>query len=90
MIEQALIKDPDADLDYGIDWTDWLGDDEIVQSTWAAPDGITADRPGHAGGLTTVWIRGGEVGQAYRVINRIITAAGRTDDRSINLRILQR
>ena len=39
----AFLKDPDAVLDYKIDWSAWLGDDTISQSAWSAEDGITID-----------------------------------------------
>ena len=51
-------KDPNADLDYGFDWTAWLGaTDTITESTWSVPRQRTHDawgvdfdeRQGHHG-----------------------------------------
>jgi hypothetical protein len=58
-----VTKDPQADLDYGLDWSAWLGTDTIVSSTWSVPDGsgITAHdgAVNAAGKQTTIWLRGG-------------------------------
>ena len=88
-------KDPDAELDYAVDWTDWLGTDTIVGSTWtvAAGSGIqvsneSVDPGGH---VCTAWLSGGTISTApYRVTNEITTAAGRVDDRSLLIKIQNR
>jgi len=39
-----FLKDPDAVLDYGFDWSDWLADGETIStSTWTVETGITKD-----------------------------------------------
>lgn len=77
-------KDPDAVLPYSIDWSDWLvSGDTIATSTWAAETGITVDSDSETTQVTTVVLSGGTVGETYRVRNRIVTANGYTDDRSI-------
>lgn len=86
-----LIKDPNARLDFGRDWSAWLEDTEtIVDSTWLAPDGLTIETPSVSGGKTIVWVTGGTVGQSYRLTNRITTSAGRIDDRSLTIHITER
>ena len=37
-----LDKDPNAKLDYTIDWSAWLVADTIVSSLWIIGDGVTA------------------------------------------------
>jgi hypothetical protein len=80
-------KDPNALLDYTIDWTDWLDGDTIASSSWTPDAGLTATAPSHTTTAATTWLSGGTVGATYRVTNRITTAAGRTDDRSLYITI---
>jgi hypothetical protein len=87
------IKDPQAVLDYILDWNiKYLQAGEtIVTSTWIVPAGLTEPQASsHAGGLTTVWLGGGTVDTDYAVTNHITTSAGRTDDRSILIRVQER
>lgn len=95
---QDFEKDPDAILDYHFDWTLWMANgDYITASTFIVTPGIV---PGNgANGApntaftttnTTVWLIGGSAGQPYRVTNRITTAQGRSDDRSITIRVQER
>jgi hypothetical protein len=87
----TYIKDPDAVLDYGFDWSDWLAVGETIKtSTWTVPTGITKDSSANSTTATSVWISGGTAGQTYEIVNRIITSAGRTEDRTISLLVLQR
>ncbi|HZY76546.1 MAG TPA: hypothetical protein VFE40_09525 [Jatrophihabitantaceae bacterium] len=78
----SWIKDPDAVLDYQIDWSAWLDGDTIVTSVWIVPDGIVKDSDSHTDTAATIWLSGGTIDKTYRVTNRITTAAGRTDDRT--------
>jgi hypothetical protein len=87
----TYIKDPDAVLDYGFDWSDWLAIGEtIATSTWTVPTGITKDSSSNSTTATVVWMSGGTAGQTYELVNRIVTSAGRTEDRTISLLVLQR
>ena len=87
-----FIKDPDAVLDYTLDWTKWLDEvgDTIETSTWIVPAGLTKVTETNTAKLATVWLSGGTVGENYTVTNRITTAAGRADDRSITIRVRER
>ena len=86
----SFIKDPDASLDYELDWTLWLEGDTINSSSWAVPTGITIDSDSFTNQTATVWLSGGTLHQKYEAVNRIITAGGRTDDRTITIRIKQK
>jgi hypothetical protein len=80
----SFTKDPDAVLDYAVDWSSWLGEDTIESSTWESPSGIVKDSDSHDGTVVRVWVSGGErVGATYALTNRIVTAGGRTDERTI-------
>lgn len=91
-----LLKDPSAVLDYAIDWrADYLAESEMLsQSAWSVT-------PTEQGGLaivghdfdaatSTVKVSGGVEGHVYRLENRISTLLGRTDARSITLRVEKR
>lgn len=78
-------KDPDAVLDYTIDWSRWLAGDTIIASTWVVPSGMTKNSDTYNSTQATVWVAGGTLGNSYSVVNRITTAGGRTDDRTIKL-----
>jgi len=76
-------KDPDAVLDFGVNWTPWLNGDTIINSVWDVPSGITGSSSSHNGKITTIWLSGGEDKKSYSLTNHITTAAGREDDRTI-------
>lgn len=76
-------KDPNAILDFTIDWTDWLGSDTIVTGTWIIPSGITEVSRTSTTKISTVFVSGGITGITYALTNRINTSGGRTDDRTI-------
>jgi hypothetical protein len=83
-------KDPDAVLDYCIDWGDWLGDDQITTSNWAVSPGITASGASKTETTVTIWLSGGEAGETYTVHNRITTAGGRTNDQSFKISCVEK
>jgi len=87
-----IVKDPDAVLDYTFDWTAWLDDvaDSIATRTVLVPIGITLDSNAIAGKKVIAWLSGGGAGQTYQVTCRITTAGGRTDDRSIFVKVKDR
>jgi len=87
----TLIKDPNAVLDYGFDWSAWLATGEIISSsTWTIPAGITKDSDINTTTTTTAWLSGGTVGTTYTLVNRVVTSAGRTEDRSVDILVRER
>ena len=86
----TFTKDPNAVLDYSIDWTRWLAGDQIATSEWIVPSGLTKMADSKTSTSATAWISDGSVGQSYTVTNRITTAAGRTEDRSFTIRVEER
>lgn len=94
-----FIKDPDATLDYAIPWEEILDGDPVETSDWEVLDDeeqtlvIETDPPNEpviATPGTTVWLSGGTLNKRYGVHNRITTIGGRTDDRTIYVKIKQR
>lgn len=86
------IKDPQADLDYEFDWSDWLDPigDTIASSTVTVPAGLTKGADSNTGTTVTVWLSGGTVGQYYEVVCQITTAQARTDERTMTIFVRNR
>ena len=91
-----LLKDPQAVLDYAIDWgIDYLGAGDILTaSSWSVePDeagGVQVVGSSVGDTVSTVQVTGGSSGRIYRLSNQVTTLNGRTDDRSIVLRVEKR
>lgn len=85
-----FVKDPNATLDYTVDWTDYLNGAAILTSQWIAPSGITVDSDVNDGQKATAYISGGVIGQTYTLVNRITFSSGGvtvTDERSIHINV---
>ena len=88
-----LLKDPEAVLDYSIDWgSEYVGgSDLLVASDWSVlPDesgGLAVCGSAFDAGVTTVKAGGGVPGHVYRLINRVTLESGRVDDRSMVIRV---
>jgi len=76
-------KDPDATVDFTVDWTDWLESDTLSTGTWVVPAGITNVSSQYTTVKDTVFLSGGTVNNTYAIINRISTAGGKTNDQTI-------
>ena len=86
-----LLKDPDAVLDYSVDWgAEYLGGDQLATSEWSV-------EPVETGGVsveacefdaTTSTVKAG--GRIYRLVNQVVLGSGRIDTRSIVLRVEKR
>ena len=98
MATKRYVKDPDAVLDYPINWassdgtndgsssdTGWLQGDTISTATFTVDSGITKDSESNTTTTATVWLSGGTAGQRYTVTCRITTTSGRTEDQSIQI-----
>lgn len=84
-------KDPQALLDYSIDWSAWLAEgDSIASLTVLQSAGIVVPAQGIRGAVTAVMVGGGDDGTDEEVTLRILTSQGRTDDRTIKLLIRNR
>ena len=88
---QNPLKDPSAVLDYAFDWSNWLAAAEtITDHTITADTGITVDSSTEDAGKVTVWLSGGTAGINYKVACLITTSAGRTDERTLWIRVVDR
>lgn len=80
-------KDPDAVLDYVFDWSSFLGADTITSVSWGIPAGITSVTTSNTTTTATIWLSGGTLNTRYAIRNRIITTGGRTNDRTIYIKV---
>lgn len=90
---KSYIKDPASRLDYTWDWADWLAsvDDAIETATVTVPEGLTAvQAPVRDNSFVTQVVEGGDLESVYRMICRINTVGGLTDQRSIYLTVRDR
>lgn len=83
-------KDPSAILDYQLDWSEWLGSDTIASHTVTAATGLTVVSSTATTSAVTMWLSGGTAGTSYVVTCRVVTAGGRTDERSITFDVVDR
>lgn len=90
-LDTKYLKDPSAVLDWVFDWTDWLASGEtITDHTITGETGITVDSSTESAGKVTVWLSGGTAGENYKVACLITTTAGRTDERTIWIKVVNR
>jgi len=92
-------KDPDATLDYSVDWTDWLAQGDSLQTSVWTVSTVTSDyRPllqnsntvNTVTSVGTVFISNGSAGNTYTLTNRVTTDSGLTDERYFRMRIKNR
>lgn len=86
------IKDPQAVLDYPIDFSVWLADinDTYASHVILTSAGLVVDSSSHAAGVITPIISGGVLDATESFTVRITTTGGRTDDRTFFLKIVER
>jgi len=91
-ISEGFTKSDAEVLDYVVDWNTggWLDGDTIATSTWSAETGLTIDSETETTTAATVWLSGGTSDEVYIVTNQIVTAAGRTAERSFRLAVEDR
>ena len=94
------LKDPVAVVDYTFNWDDGYLDstsspvETISTSTWsispADSPGLTVDSSSKTATTATAFFTGGVVGMVYQATNKIVTTGGRTDERSLTIRVEER
>ena len=85
---RTFLKDPQEVLDFTIDWGLWLDGDTISSDIWTVGSGITSDLETSTSTTSTIWLSGGTLATTYTVANRIVTAGGRTAERTLNISIV--
>ena len=89
-MSRHFTKDPDEVVDYKFDWSTWLGADTISSDTLTVDAGLTKDSDSNDTTSVTVWMSGGTAGKAYKVSSKIVTAGGRTAERTIIINVRER
>jgi hypothetical protein len=92
MADNVFIKDPNATLDYGFDWSQWLDTGEVITDFIITNgSGITnVYDMSTTSGSVIVWLSGGTTGLRYPIACKITTSASRIDERTIKLDIRDR
>jgi hypothetical protein len=88
----APVKDPDSNLFYSMDWSDWLAAGEtIVSQTVTAPAGgeLDVDSVTRTGAVIRWRVTGGVNRKNYVITVRIVTSANQTEERSVRYRVRQ-
>ena len=97
-----LLIDPQETLDYTFVWSSFLDDtgspsDTIGSSSWAispqeagSPSEPVLDSQSNTITTATVFVSNCAAGGIYQLTNAVVTAQGRTAERSITLRCEQR
>ena len=89
-IGSYIEKDPQATLDYTLDWSNWLSNsDNIASSTWTIqtysgdsdPVIKTSQSFDATDSTTTIWLSGGTTSKDYKITNTITTTNNLTDER---------
>ena len=94
----SISKDPEAQLTYTLDWSEWLPTgDTIASVVWTI--GARANDPAplenessgvQAGTLTYIELSGGQVNKIYTVTAKVTTADGLIDRRAFRVRVENR
>jgi hypothetical protein len=90
-----FLKDPQAVLEYRVDWGSALGPGaEISASSWRVqPEeagGVSVASAGLDGPVATARLGGGVAGHVYVVGNLVLLADGTSDERSLTIRVEDR
>lgn len=96
----TIDKDPEARLDYQLDWSDWLpSGDTITSSSWSVEtvpagetdgDILTVTSDSNTTTATNVTVTAGTEGSIYRLYNTINTAGGLIERRFFRVKIKAR
>lgn len=90
-----FVKDPDAVIDYAVDWSaGYLAGEQITDSVWSvapvAAGGVAVMTSRTDGSKAIATLSGGHVGLVYRVTNRVVFSDGRNDERALVVRVEER
>lgn len=83
-----ILKDPAANLEYDVEWIDWLAGDTILTSVFTVATGLTQGAATNTASTARVWLSGGTLGVTYIVSNAITTAGVRADNREFRVVIV--
>lgn len=91
MADNVFTKDPNATLDFGFDWSQWLKDGDFITSyTVTTACGINKPADMNTSASVIVWLSGGTSGSRYGVTCTINTSGSRIDQRTIKIDVKER
>ncbi len=90
-----LLKDPQASLDYAVDWgAEYLTGDSVSESSWQVTPveigGLSIMASSFDERVANVTAAGGVAGHVYQLTNHVTLESGLSDSRSIVLRVEKR
>ena len=90
-----FVKDPGATIDYAVAWSaGYLAGEQIAESVWSvAPDssdGVSVLLSRIESGRTVATLTGGRAGLVSHVTNRVRLSDGRSDERTLVVRVEER
>lgn len=85
-----ILKDPNANLDYTFKWQDWLPVGDTISNHSIIVEGVTLVSSQVVGTDVVVWLSAGVEGVTAKVTCRVVTTAGRVDDRTLHVLMVQR
>jgi len=88
-----FVKEPEALLDFTIDWSDWVAEGDVISSGvfFLLQSGLTIEDEGNTDTTHTAWLSGGISGTTYNVVSRVygtvqdINGDVRTDERVFDI-----
>lgn len=82
-----FVKEPEALLDYTIDWSDWLAEgDTIASGSFTLLEtGLTIEDEIYSDTKATVWLSGGVSGTTYHIVSSVVSVGGRDDERVFDI-----
>lgn len=83
-------KQPADQLDYDLDFTDWITDADTItgaEAASSAPDQLSVVSVRVASPIIKVWVAGGVDGATYKVTAKITTAMGRVKQLEFKIRV---
>lgn len=93
-------KDPQAKLDYTIDWSDWIATGDFISNTHWTISTISGDPNPMSEwtsnvltvvtDLCTVYLQGGSAGNTYTITNRITTSNQIVEERFFRIVVKDR
>ena len=89
------LKDPASSIDYTVDWgAGYLDGQTIAASSWRVEPqeagGLVAEASATGSGRTIVTLAKGRSGRVYRVVNKVTLSDGRSDERTVSIRVDER
>lgn len=90
MIIGMAQKQPAEYLDYNVDFTEWMPEDDIIESATVAvlPAGdLTVDTISIMTPIVKFWAAGGVTGTTYKLTVKITTQGGRIKEDELKIRV---